>query len=162
MVGIELSASPVLPLKIRPSCMYFHPFSHHLQVLREKRELQSQPWGRILGLLQESVTSSASQMLSTAGRIVRTLLRLLRILEFLYSLTPLGVYILSIYRTRDSTDLSPKGWESLKHSGKGPLYRKSCSILQTGLLRFGFPQGNSLSLFTCHRLLDGPCGQETS
>lgn len=48
--------------------------------------------GQILGLLEESVTSSASQMLSTAGRM----LRLLRIQEFLHPLTPLGVYILSI------------------------------------------------------------------
>lgn len=52
--------------------------------------------GQILGLLEEAVTSSDSQMLSTAGGTVRTLLRLLRILEFLHPLTPLGVYILSI------------------------------------------------------------------
>lgn len=96
MVETEFSASPVLPWKIRPSCVDFHPFPHHLWVLREKRELQSQPWGRYWACWRRQFTSSASQMLSTAGGTVRTLLRLLRILEFLHPLTPLGVYTLSI------------------------------------------------------------------
>lgn len=42
------------------------------------------------------------------------------------------------YRTRESTDLSPKGRESLNHSG----LKKSCSILLAGLLGFSFPQGS--------------------
>lgn len=44
------------------------------------------------------------------------------------------------YRSRESTDPSPKGRESLNHSGKGPLYKKSCSILQAGLLGSGSPR----------------------
>lgn len=46
------------------------------------------------------------------------------------------------YRTRESTDPSSKSRESLNLSAKGPLYKKRCSILQAGLLGFGFPQGN--------------------
>lgn len=109
MVETEFLASPVLPWKIRPSCVDFHPFPHHLWVLREKSELQTQPWGRMLGLLEEAVTSSASQMLSTAGGSVRTLLRLLRILEFLHPLTSLGVYILSIGLENPQTSVPRAG-----------------------------------------------------
>lgn len=64
------------------------------------------------------------------------------------------------YRTRESTDPSPEGRESLKHSGKGPLIRRAIPSYKQAF-RVRLPPGK-LSLYTCPRLLGGPCGQETS
>lgn len=77
MVGTKLLARPVLPWKIRSSFSTPPIFPSISDPQGEKR---------IAGRSNPTITS---QMLSTAGRKVRTLVR---ILEFLNLLNPLGVY----------------------------------------------------------------------
>lgn len=93
MVGTALLASPVLPWKIRPILSVLPPIPPSISDTQGEKRVTVSALGRMLGLLGESVTPSASQMLSTAGRMVRNLLRLLRILEFPHLLNSVGVYI---------------------------------------------------------------------